>query len=271
MLDSNQQLKPIWVIKIGSSLLHSSGEGINKNFIKSITEQIAVLQKKGIHCLIVSSGAIAAGIHRLNWENKSLVNIHHLQAASSVGQTHLIQTYESFFSVLNIKCAQVLLTHDNLTNKSQSYNASKTLKTLLNLGIIPIINENDTVATDEITFGDNDYLAALIANFIKSERLIILTDQMGLFDSNPRENNQAKLISEIYIDDPKLDKIKNEKSSPGPLGTGGVYSKIIAAKEAKKLNINTYVAFGREKNILLSIYDNVMVGTKISCTPLTSV
>ncbi|VAW73050.1 Glutamate 5-kinase / RNA-binding C-terminal domain PUA, partial [hydrothermal vent metagenome] len=182
-----------WVIKIGSSLVTNDGRGLDSNAIESWTEQIFQLRQQNKEILLVSSGAVAEGMARLNWNTRPHA-LHELQAAAAVGQMGLVQTYESCFNKHNILSAQILLTHDDLSNRQRYLNARSTLRSLLKLGVIPIINENDTVATDEIRFGDNDTLAALVANLVEADALIILTDQQGLFSEDPRKNPQAEFI-----------------------------------------------------------------------------
>ncbi|MDH5370325.1 MAG: glutamate 5-kinase, partial [Gammaproteobacteria bacterium] len=181
------------VIKIGSALLTNDGAGLNAAGIATWVKQIAALKNKGIEVVLVSSGAVAEGMSRLGLKKRPK-SIHELQAAAAVGQMGLVQSYESEFSKYNLRTAQVLLTHDDLSNRQRYLNARNTVRSLLNLNVIPVINENDTVVTDEIRFGDNDTLAALVANLIEADTLLILTDQNGLFDRNPREHDDAKLI-----------------------------------------------------------------------------
>ena len=189
-----------WVVKIGSALLTNNGKGIDKQLIARWVEQIVDLKTQNIDIILVSSGSIVEGMKRLGWEEKPN-DIHKLQAAAAVGQMGLVQAYEYLFAKHDIHTAQVLLTQDNLTDTNRFENISSTLENLLEFGTVPVINENDTVATEEIKFGDNDTLAALVANLISADKLIILTDQKGVFDEDPRNNSEANLIHKIRFDD----------------------------------------------------------------------
>ena len=216
-------------MKIGSALLTNNGKGIDKQLISKWVEQIVDLQTQNIDIILVSSGSIVEGMKRLGWKDKPN-DIHKLQAAAAVGQMGLIQAYEYLFAKHGIHTAQVLLTQDNLTNANRFENISSTLENLLEFGTVPVINENDTVATEEIKFGDNDKLAALVANLVGADKLIILTDQRGVFDDDPRNNSEANLFHKIRFDDEKLERDAGKAS--GSLGSGGKYSKVIAAKQA---------------------------------------
>ncbi|SMN11536.1 Glutamate 5-kinase / RNA-binding C-terminal domain PUA [uncultured Candidatus Thioglobus sp.] len=251
-----------WVVKIGSALLTNDGKGLDKIAIASWVAQITHLKSQGIDIVLVSSGAIAEGMKRLEWHERP-TDIHQLQAAAAVGQMGLVQTYESLFAKQNIHTAQVLLTHSNLENQEQSDNISATLDALLALGTLPIVNENDTVATEEIKFGDNDTLAALVANLIGAEQLIILTDQGGVYDADPRQNTNAKLIKKIHVDDKRLAKVASRTS--GSLGSGGMYTKVLAAQVASKTGVKTVIASGREKEVLSRIGNGELIGTLIEC------
>ncbi len=251
-----------WVIKIGSALLTNDGKGLDKEAIATWVNQISELRHQNIDVVLVSSGAIAEGMKRLNWQQRPQL-IHQLQAAAAVGQMGLVQTYESLFAKQNIHTAQVLLTHDNLANAQQSSNVSVTLDALLALGTVPIVNENDTVATDEIKFGDNDTLAALVANLIDASKLVILTDQGGVYDADPRQNIDAKLIDKIHIDDEKLEQVAGREG--GSLGSGGMYTKVLAAKTAAKTNTNTIIASGRTRDVLTLLHSGATIGTLIHC------
>ena len=251
-----------WVVKIGSALLTNNGKGIDKGLISQWVEQIVELQSYGIEVVLVSSGSIVEGMKRLGWKEKPS-DIHKLQAAAAVGQMGLVQAYEYLFAKHKVQTAQVLLTRDNLLNSKHFENISATLNNLLEFGIVPVINENDTVATEEIKFGDNDTLAALVANFLNAEKLIILTDQHGVFDDDPRKNIDAKLIKEIHFNDEKLERVAGK--SGGELGSGGMYSKVMAAKQAAKSKTISNIAWGREKKILSRIYKGEYIGTLIHC------
>ncbi len=254
--------KQRWVIKIGSALLTNDGQGLDKIAISDWVEQIVNLNQQGIEVILVSSGAIAEGIKRLGWHSRP-DDIHQLQAAAAVGQMGLIQTYESLFAKHDIHTAQVLLTHDNLTNEDRYENISSTLENLLVFGTVPIVNENDTVATDEIKFGDNDTLAGLLANLINANQLVILTDQGGVYDADPRQKPNAQLIKKIQVDDDKLEKVAGRGG--GSLGSGGMYTKVLAAKTASQSNISTVIAPGREANVLTKLANGEHIGTLITC------
>ncbi len=249
-----------WIIKIGSALLTNNGKGLDKTAIALWVNQMSALKNKGIEIILVSSGAIAAGMQKLGWNNRP-TDVHKLQAAAAIGQTGLIQTYESLFGQFNIHTAQILLTHDNLKSPLRYENITSTLDNLLKLNAVPIINENDTVATDEITFGDNDTLAALVANIAKADKLVVLTDKGGIYDQDPRENPSAKLITRININDKRLAAIAKRKG--GSLGSGGMYTKVMAAKQACLSKTSTYIVSGKATGVLLKIADNKPVGTVI--------
>ena len=249
-----------WVVKIGSSLVTNKGEGLDKKAIQDWSEQIHRLQQSGVECLLVSSGAVAEGMARLGWTQRPNA-IHELQAAAAVGQMGLVQAYESCFRQHDIHTAQILLTHDDLSNRERYLNARTTLKTLLNLDTIPIINENDTVATDEIRFGDNDTLAALVANLVEADALIILTDQKGLFNKAP-ELEGAELVEQAEANDPELSKMAGPSS--GTLGMGGMSTKITAAQRAARSGCSTIIASGAEENILLRLRDAENIGSLLT-------
>jgi len=246
------------VIKIGSALLTNDGAGLNRVGIATWVEQIASLRKKGIEVVLVSSGAVAEGMCRLGI-TKRPDSLHELQAAAAVGQMGLIQSYETAFSKYDLHTAQVLLTHDDLSNRQRYLNARNTVRSLLGLGVVPIINENDTVVTDEIRFGDNDTLAALVANLIEADYLLILTDQNGLFDRNPREHSDAKLISEASANDNSLAAMA--EGGAGTFGRGGMATKVSAAKLAARSGTSTLIAAGNEENIIHKIFSAEELGT----------
>ena len=254
--------KQRWVIKIGSALLTNDGKGLDTVSIASWVEQIVELTKHDIDVILVSSGAIAEGMKRLGWSERP-DDIHQLQAAAAVGQMGLIQTYESLFAKHEIHTAQILLTHENLTNVDRYENISSTLDNLLELGTVPIVNENDTVATDEIKFGDNDTLAALVANLVGANQLIILTDQGGVYDADPRQDDNAKLINKIHVDDEKLTQVAGRTG--GSFGSGGMYTKVLAAKKAAESNTTTTIASGKAENVLTRLQAGERVGTLIHC------
>ena len=249
-------------MKIGSALLTNNGKGIDKQLISKWVEQIVDLQTQNIDIILVSSGSIVEGMKRLGWKDKPN-DIHKLQAAAAVGQMGLIQAYEYLFAKHGIHTAQVLLTQDNLTNANRFENISSTLENLLEFGTVPVINENDTVATEEIKFGDNDKLAALVANLVDADKLIILTDQRGVFDDDPRNNSEANLIHKIRFDDEKLERVAGKVS--GSLGSGGMYSKVIAAKQAAESKTPTHIAWGKEEEVLNRMHAGEHIGTIIHC------
>lgn len=220
-----------WVIKIGSALLTADGQGLDREGISAWVEQVAALLDQNIEVVMVSSGAVAEGMSRLGW-GKRPSSIHELQAAAAVGQMGLVQAYEFQFQQFDRHTAQVLLDHDDLSNRERYLNARNTLQTLIELGVVPIINENDTVATDQIRFGDNDTLAAMVANLIDADLLVILTDQEGLFDADPRSNPRAQLVSQGKAGDPALDALAG--GSVGELGRGGMITKLKAARLAAR-------------------------------------
>jgi len=247
-----------WVVKIGSSLVTDDGRGLDTEAIKNWTQQIAQLRQQGKEILLVSSGAVAEGMVRLNWDKRPHA-LNELQAAAAVGQMGLVQTYESCFKQHGILSAQILLTHDDLSDRKRYLNARSTLRSLLDLGVIPIINENDTVATDEIRFGDNDTLAALVANLVEANSLIILTDQQGLYTEDPRKNPHAELISSGQANDMRLHKMAG--STGGGLGRGGMSTKLSAAQRAARSGTATLITSGRNANALLDITDTKEHGT----------
>lgn len=252
-----------WVIKIGSALLTNDGAGLDRKAIDSWVEQTAQLLSEGNEVVLVSSGAIAEGIVRLGWTTRP-ESIHELQAAAAVGQMGLIQTYESSFKRFDHHTAQILLDHDDMSNRQRYLNARGALQTLISLNVVPIVNENDTVVTDEIRFGDNDSLAALVANLIDADMLVILTDKDGLFDANPDTNPDAQLISAAMANDVSLDALAG--GSNGTLGRGGMVTKLQAARLAARSGCNTVIAGGRNQNILHQIAAGENVGTLLSAS-----
>ena len=247
-----------WVIKIGSSLLTDDGRGLDNLAISTWVEQIARLREHGKEIILVSSGAVAEGMARLGWKTRPHA-INELQAAAAIGQMGLIQAYESCFKKHQLHTAQVLLTHDDLANRERYLNARTTLKTLLKLGAIPIINENDTVATDEIRFGDNDTLGALVANLVEADLLVILTDQDGLFTADPRHNPNAEFIYEGLASNP--DFVRMAGGSGSQFGRGGMSTKITAAQRAARSGAATLITSGRADKVLLSIAQGDVIGT----------
>lgn len=257
MREKIKQAKRI-VIKIGSALLTNDGMGLNRDGIDQWVAQMAQLRKQGIEIVLVSSGAVAEGMSRLKWKTRPSA-LHELQAAAAIGQMGLVQTYESAFQKYNFHTAQVLLTHDDLTNRQRYLNARSTLKTLLGLGIIPVVNENDTVVYDEIQFGDNDTLAALVANLVEADHLIILTDQTGLYEQDPRTNPDASLVDETTVSNDLLDGMVSDKG--GALGRGGMFTKLRAARLAARSGSSSLIAYGREQDVLLRLVNAEKLGT----------
>ena len=248
------------VVKIGSTLITNNGAGIDAHAMQDWVRQIAALRAEGVEVLLVSSGAIAEGMQRLGW-TKRPVEINQLQAAAAVGQMGLVQAYESYFSAHHIATAQVLLTHDDLADRSRYLNARSALNTLLSLNVVPIINENDTVVTDEIKFGDNDTLGALVTNLIDADLLVILTDQQGLYTADPRRDPTATLVQQANAGEPHLEKMAGGAGSA--LGRGGMLTKVLAAKRAALSGASTVIAYGREPNVLLRLREGVPVGTRL--------
>ena len=247
-----------WVVKIGSALLTNNGQGLDHQAIAGWVEQIAKLQDEDLEVVLVSSGAVAEGVARLGWPRRPTL-IHELQAAAAVGQMGLVQAYESKFQQFGRHTAQVLLDHDDLSSRERYLNARSTLNTLLALGVVPVVNENDTVVTDEICFGDNDTLAALVANLVDAQLLVILTDQSGLFAEDPRKNPDASLISRASANDRSLDTVAG--GSRGGLGRGGMVTKLQAARLAARSGANTIIAGGRDADVLRKIFAGTDVGT----------
>lgn len=246
------------VIKIGSSLLTKSGRGLDEAAITAWVVQMAELKRKGIDVVLVSSGSVAEGMTRLGLKERPKT-LHELQAAASVGQMGLVRTFENSFQKHGLHTAQVLLTHDDLSDRKRYLNARSTLLTLLRYGVVPVINENDAVATDEIRFGDNDTLAALVANLVEANLLIILTDQQGLFTCDPGVDPSAELISYISVKDPRLEQMAG--GSRNDLGRGGMSTKVRAASLAARSGTATVIASGIAANIITKICSGAEIGT----------
>lgn len=246
------------VIKIGSALLTNDGRGLDVPALAGWVDQIADLVRNGVEVVVVSSGSVAEGMTRLGWTQRP-EHLHELQAAAAVGQMGLVQTWEAQFRRHDIHAAQVLLTHDDLSDRKRYLNARSTLRTLLDLGVIPIVNENDTVVTDEIRFGDNDTLGALVANLIEADGLIILTDQDGLFDKDPRKNPDAQLVSERRAGDPELDIMAG--GAAGVLGRGGMQTKLRAARLAARSGAFTVIVGGRLEGVIQRLREGEDAGT----------
>ncbi|MCP5266328.1 MAG: glutamate 5-kinase [Burkholderiaceae bacterium] len=247
------------VVKVGSSLVTNHGRGLDEAAISVWARQIAELHGQGRAVLIVSSGAVAEGMQRLGWARRP-TEIHDLQAAAAVGQMGLAQTYESCLRRFGLRSAQVLLTHDDLSDRTRYLNARSALRTLLGLGVVPIINENDTVVTDEIKFGDNDTLAALVTNLIEADALVILTDQAGLFTADPRRDPTATLLPAVRADDLALEQIAGGAGSA--IGKGGMLTKVLAARRAAQSGAHTIVASGLEPDLLLRLARGETIGTQ---------
>ena len=246
------------MIKIGSALLTKDGTGLDYAAIEDWSEQIAHLRKQDIEIILVSSGSVAEGMSRMGW-TKRPTELAELQAAAAIGQTGLIEAYENQFKKHGIQAAQILLTHDDISNRKRYLNARNTLRALLKFKALPIINENDTVALEEMRLGDNDTLAALAANLIEADLLVILTDQEGLFDKDPRHHDDAKLISEDSASNADLLKFVGDISTS--LGSGGMGTKLTAAKRAAHSGCATIIASGREEKVLRRLAKGEEIGT----------
>ena len=246
-----------WVVKIGSALLTNDGQGLDLTAIGHWVDQVAQLRKQGVEVVLVSSGSIAAGMQRLGWSDRP-TEVHRQQAAAAVGQMGLVQAYESSFARHGLHTTQVLLTHDDLSNRKRYLNARSALSTLIELGVIAVVNENDTVVTSEIRFGDNDTLGALVANAIEADALILLTDQNGLYESDPRNNPDAPFVHEARAED---DRLIAMAGGGGKLGRGGMATKVRAARLAARSGAQTVIASGREQNVLLRLAAGEQLGT----------
>lgn len=246
-----------WVVKVGTSLLTDTDAGLNRTAIDALVAQMATLKRGGVEILLVSSGSIVEGMQRMGWKHRP-TELDQLQAAAAIGQMGLVQCYESAFQQFDIVTAQVLLTHADLANRERYLNARNTLRTLLSLQVIPIINENDAVSNAEIRFGDNDTLAALVANLVEAEVVVILTDRKGLYNCDPRENSDAQLIEHGRADDPDL--IRNSGAA-GAFGRGGMLTKVQAAQKAARSGAFTVIADGRDFDTLLRVRAGESVGT----------
>lgn len=257
------------VIKVGSALVTNNGEGLDFAAIGEWARQIAELRRLERQVILVSSGAIACGMQRLGWYKRPNA-VHELQAAAAVGQMGLAQAYQSAFDRHQLHTAQILLTHDDLADRKRYLNARSTLTTLLQYGVVPIINENDTVVTDEIKFGDNDTLGALVANLVEADCLIILTDQQGLFTADPRRDAEATLIAEARAGLPALEAMAGGAGSQ--ISKGGMITKVIAAKRAARSGAHTVIASGREEQVIVRLAHGEPLGTLLvsETPPLTA-
>jgi glutamate 5-kinase len=247
-----------WVVKVGSSLVTAKGTGLDKQAIADWATQIAALRKDGREVVLVSSGAVAEGMARLGLKKRPAL-LSELQAAAAVGQMGLVQAWESAFAQHGLHTAQVLLTHEDVTRRERYLNSRGTLQALLAYGVVPVVNENDTVATEEIRLGDNDTLAALAVNLIEADVLVILTDQDGLFDRDPRQNPDARLIAEAELSDSRLEAMAGD--GRGELGRGGMRTKLLAARWAARSGAATIIAHGRAPNVLAALGAGMPVGT----------
>jgi glutamate 5-kinase len=248
------------VVKVGSSLVTNEGRGVDAEAIGNWCRQLAALAQDGYEVVMVSSGAIAEGMKRLGWSSRPK-ELHELQAAAAVGQMGLAQMYETQLSAQGLASAQVLLTHADLADRERYLNARSTLLTLLAHRVLPVINENDTVVTDEIKFGDNDTLGALVANLVEADVLVILTDQRGLYSADPRKDPQAQFISLAEAGDPSLEAMAGGAGSS--IGRGGMLTKILAAKRACRSGASTVIAWGREPDVLLRLTRGEAIGTHL--------
>jgi glutamate 5-kinase len=247
-----------WIVKIGSALLTRDGEGLDRAALADWAGQMARLRKQGIEIVLVSSGAVAEGMSRMGWKQKPKA-LFEKQAAAAIGQMSLIHAYEVNFQEHGYLAAQVLLTHDDLANRRRYLNARNTLRTLVELGTIPVINENDTVAAEEIRLGDNDTLGALVANLVEAELLVILTDQQGLYDKDPRKFADAQLISSGRANDENF--LEYAGGAGTAIGSGGMRTKVLAARRAATSGCATVIASGREAKVLERLYAGENLGS----------
>jgi glutamate 5-kinase len=250
-----------WIVKIGSALLTRNGQGLDRSVLAPWVDQIAAFLGNRGELVLVSSGAVAEGMTRMGWARRPKA-LHELQAAAAIGQMGLIRAYEACFQKRGLHTAQVLLTRDDLADRERYLNARSTLLALLRLGVVPVVNENDTVATDELRFGDNDTLAALVANLIEADLLILLTDQDGLFERDPRFDPSARLISEARVDNSELDRMAG--GSVSGLGLGGMVTKVRAARLAARSGTATLIAPGKGEGVLARVRAGEQVGTLIT-------
>lgn len=247
-----------WVIKLGSALLTADGQGVDVAAIQTWAAQMAALRAAGKEVVLVTSGSVAVGMQRMAWQQRPHA-LHDLQAMAAIGQMGLVQIYESAFQAHGLHTAQVLLSHADLSDRRRYLNARSTLRTLLGLGVIPVINENDTVATEEIRFGDNDTLAALVVNLVEADVLVLLTDQDGLFDKDPEHHDDAQLITQGNAGDPAL--LVHAGSHSGPHGRGGMRTKLLAAQKAARSGACTVIAHGHTPQVLQQLAAGGVLGT----------
>jgi len=252
-----------WVVKIGSALTTSDGAGLNAAAIKDWAGQVATIKRAGHDVVIVTSGAVAEGAVRLGWKERPHA-LNQLQAAAAIGQMGLVRVWELAFRDHGCIAAQILLTHEDVANRERYLNARSTLWTLMQYGVVPVVNENDTVATEEIKLGDNDTLAGLVSNLIDADVMVILTDQQGLMTADPRTNPEASLIARADLDDPALTTIAGDG---GEWGRGGMRTKVAAARLAARSATSTVIASGRRPNVLVDLANGQAVGTLLAAPP----
>ena len=250
------------VIKVGTALLTDNGRGLDEKAIANLAEELSAVQKLGREVVLVSSGSIAEGVRRLGWERRP-TEVGQLQAAAAVGQMGLAQAYETEFAKRGVKTAQILLTGADLADRTRYLNARSALLTLLSLGVVPVINENDTVVTDEIKVGDNDTLGSVVTNLIEADALVILTDQKGLFTADPRKNPDAVFVDRARAGDPALEKMAGGAASS--FSKGGMITKVIAAKRAVQSGASTVIVYGREPRVLQRLAAGETIGTELVC------
>ena len=251
------------VIKVGTALLTDNGRGLDEKAIANLAEELSAVQKLGREVVLVSSGSIAEGVRRLGWERRP-TEVGQLQAAAAVGQMGLAQAYETEFAKRGVKTAQILLTGADLADRTRYLNARSALLTLLSLGVVPVINENDTVVTDEIKVGDNDTLGSVVTNLIEADALVILTDQKGLFTADPRKNPDAVFVDRARAGDPALEKMAGGAASS--FSKGGMITKVIAAKRAAQSGASTVIVYGREPRVLQRLAAGETIGTELVCS-----
>ena len=250
------------VIKVGTALLTDNGRGLDEKAIANLAEELSAVQKLGREVVLVSSGSIAEGVRRLGWERRP-TEVGQLQATAAVGQMGLAQAYETEFAKRGVKTAQILLTGADLADRTRYLNARSALLTLLSLGVVPVINENDTVVTDEIKVGDNDTLGSVVTNLIEADALVILTDQKGLFTADPRKNPDAVFVDRARAGDPALEKMAGGAASS--FSKGGMITKVIAAKRAAQSGASTVIVYGREPRVLQRLAAGETIGTELVC------
>jgi glutamate 5-kinase len=262
--ESRQKLSKTrrWVVKIGSALITADGRGLDRERLRQWVDQIADLAASGVEVVVVSSGAVAEGMKRMGWQERP-ASLHNLQAAAAIGQMGLVQAWESCFQRRGLHTAQVLLTHDDLSDRRRYLNARSTLRALVGFGVVPVVNENDAVANDELKFGDNDTLAALVANLIEADLLVLLTDQSGLYSADPRAHPDAKLVTHAEAGDRELDVMAGDG---GALGRGGMQTKLRAARLAARSGTTTAIAYGREDAVLSRLRAGEPVGTLLTAS-----